>query len=309
MDFSNRREEALDTADSSTNGVADWQASSEELVVDGFGGKAGVCTTVASLYASRFRGLKPPRLIGDLTSPWQCRALNLMTQLHANTVLEHDPVHPPVFPAQLLMSFSLGSSALPDRLATACFRGDLPSVTAAVADGASVNERGRTSNWSSPDLPLTAAVMQKHHDVVVWLLSHGANPNGDRVMHFAVSYSTADMLQLMIDAGGDVSRKSNGMLPLFWAMLGNFVDKLRVLLEQPSLNLAVTFGDRTAQQHARDFDKPALAGMITEEVSGGGSERRGVVLAAIRYCDVQTNDAGGMTDRETSGAGTTAADT
>ena len=40
-------------------------------------------------------------------------------------------------------------------------------------------------------LPLTAAVRNKHLPVVVWLQSHGADPNGDGVMWFGALCSTA----------------------------------------------------------------------------------------------------------------------
>ena len=56
--------------------------------------------------------------------------------------------------------------SLADRLATACFHGDLPAANAAVADGASVNEKGRTPGFGT-GLPLAAALLNKHHDVVV----------------------------------------------------------------------------------------------------------------------------------------------
>ena len=41
--------------------------------------------------------------------------------------------------------------------------------------------------------------------MVVWLLTHGADPNGDRVMWNGAFYRTAATLQLLIDAGGDVN--------------------------------------------------------------------------------------------------------
>ena len=127
--------------------------------------------------------------------------------------------------ARVCMSSSGASPSLADRLAMACYKGDLPSAKAAVADGASVNEKGRALGWGV-DLPLVPAVDQRHHDVVVWLLSHGADPNGEGVMWYGAWYSTAAILQLLIDAGGDVNRASGiyGGPPLFTAVEYNSKD-------------------------------------------------------------------------------------
>ena len=105
-----------------------------------------------------------------------------------------------------------------DRLVTACYNGDVASVEAAVADGASVNTKGRGSPFSANCLPLRMAVSMEHHDVVVSLLSHGADPNGDFVMCNGVLIRSPDILQLVIDAGGDVNRDSGGRPLLFWAI-------------------------------------------------------------------------------------------
>ena len=161
------------------------------------------------------------------------------------------------------------SPSLADRLVTACDMGDLPSAKAAIADGASVNAWGSAPGWDDPDLPLRVAVAMEHHDVVVLLLSHGADPNGDHVMYSAVGWSTAGILQLLIDAGGNVNRKSYGQPPLFTAAVGDHSeDSMRVLLAQPSLHLTLTYDGKSSQQYARDKGKPALADMIAQEVSG-----------------------------------------
>ena len=112
-------------------------------------------------------------------------------------------------------------------------------------------------------LPLTGAVFKKHHDVVVWLLSHGADPNGDKVMRFGAIFSTAAILQLLIDAGGDVNGNGGRPQPLFSAILyleGN----AQLLLAQPCLDL----GD-TPKLYALVFRSP-LADVIAQEVSGKG---------------------------------------
>ena len=128
---------------------------------------------------------------------------------------------------------SSGASSLADRLVTACANGDIRSGKEAILNGASVNEEGWLP-WGVSVLPLAAAVQLDfeldHHHVIVWLLSLGADPNGDDVMYYGTIRSTAAILQLLIDAGGDVNRSSHGQPPLFWAVGENREDKVRVLL-------------------------------------------------------------------------------
>ena len=118
-------------------------------------------------------------------------------------------------------------------------------------------------------LLLAVAVDRKHHDEVVWLLSHGADPNGDNVMFGCVLWSTTDILQLLIDAGGDVNRESYGEPPVFPVVRSDgSEEKMRVLLAQPSLDFTIKCDGKTPEQYARDLDEPALADMIAQEVSG-----------------------------------------
>ena len=153
---------------------------------------------------------------------------------------------------------------------TACWSGDLPSVNAAVADGASVNEKGTPLGWGTV-LPLAAAAWLQHHDVVLWLLSHGADPNGDKVMYDGACNSTAAILQLLIDAGGDVNREWKGLAPLFPAVWpGSREDNMRVLLAQPSLDFTIEYRGETPEQYARNRSRPELADMMAHEVSGNG---------------------------------------
>ena len=169
------------------------------------------------------------------------------------------------------MSSSRASPSLADRLATACDNGDLPSAKAAVADGASVNQKGKPSAWYFTLLSLAAAAYRQHHDVAVWLLSHGADPNGHKVMYYGARYSTVAILQLLIDAGGDVNLESWNVPPLFAAVDGGGEDKVRVLLAQPSLDLTIQYNGKAPEQFARHKGKPALADMVAHEVSGEGT--------------------------------------
>ena len=164
------------------------------------------------------------------------------------------------------MSSSDAPPSLADRLVTACANGDIPSAEAAVADGASVNEEGKppVPAWAGPTLPLKAT---RHVHVVVWLLSHGADPNGDRVMEYGACSRTAEILQLLIDAGGDVNRDSGGWPPLLWATGSDCEDNVRVLLAQPCLDLDIEYDGNTPEQCARDHFSPVLAELIAHEVS------------------------------------------
>ena len=169
-----------------------------------------------------------------------------------------------------LFSFAADAPSLSDQLVTACISGDLPSAKAAVAGGASVNDEGKGPGWLFAMLPLAAAVDSGRHDVVVWLLSHGADPNGGYVIFHGAWNSTAAILQLLVDAGGDVNRLSGSRPPLVVAIGSNSEDKVRVLLAQPSLDVTATYDGKTPEQYARDEGKPAVADMIAQEVRGVG---------------------------------------
>ena len=163
-------------------------------------------------------------------------------------------------------------SSLADWLVMACKYGDLSTAKTAVEAGASVSEQGWTAGCTW--LPLTAAVAYKYLDVVAWLLSLGADPNGDGVMFYAAWMSSPDILQLLIDAGGDVNWASaGGPLPPLVTVLSvrrspnEREDCVRVLLTQPSLDLLFTYEGKLPELYARDNGDLALADMIAREVS------------------------------------------
>ena len=116
--------------------------------------------------------------------------------------------------------------------------------------------------------PLAAAVEKRHHNLVVWLLSVGADPNGDSILLLAAVAKTAAILQLLIDAGGDVNRKSGSRPPLFWAVHKERTELVGLLLAHPRLDLTVTYNGQSPEQYAHDYS-PALIGMLAQEVSGG----------------------------------------
>ena len=162
-------------------------------------------------------------------------------------------------------------TSLASQLVSACVRGDVLACEAAVASGACVNEAAIVTDASDPILPLYAAVRNGRHDVVVWLLSHGADPNGDRVMWAAAADDAADTLRALIGAGGDVNGDSGGDPPLFTAIYGNSDVGVTVLLEQPSLDLSKTDRGRLPEQFARELSwvSPGIADVIAREVMVG----------------------------------------
>ena len=161
-----------------------------------------------------------------------------------------------------MMSSTSQSSAV-DRLLRACLDGDLPSAAAAVSDGASVNEKRGV--W----LPLTTSLYRKRDDIAVWLLSHGADPNGSDVMFRGAAFSTPDLLQLLIDAGGSVNGESGREPPLFWTVFNSREDNGRVLLAQPAFDFYLQYEGRAPEQFARNRGESALADVIVQEVSRG----------------------------------------
>ena len=164
-------------------------------------------------------------------------------------------------------SGTLSPPLLADRLVIACWVGDMQDVQAAITAGASVNERATAVGWRSRN-PLFAAVYNHHVDVVVTLLARGADPNGYWVMHTAVCHGTADVLQLLIDAGGDVNAESCGMSPLYIAV--SFTvgarEAVTVLLAQPTLRLTAAHDVVAPEQFARNSGLHELADTIGREV-------------------------------------------
>ena len=170
--------------------------------------------------------------------------------------------------------------SLADRLVTACFDGDIPSAKAAIADGASVNTQGTPEHWAISILPLEGAVFHRRREVVAWLLANGASANAGNVMYYGACYCASAILQLLVDAGGDVNKRSDGRPPLYWALSLNRECSLSVLLSQPSLDVTAAFEGKTPEQYAADRDYIALADMITLEVGGG----RGCRLCGCAVC-------------------------
>ena len=154
----------------------------------------------------------------------------------------------------------------------ACCSGDVASAQAAVADGASVNAEGRASA-SAGDVwcPLSAAVIAEHnrYNLVVWLLSRGADPSRGDVMDWATKFGSPNCLQVLIDAGCDVNRDGRAEFgPIFDATAFAREGTVRVLLAQPSLDLTLKCrAGFTALQWAVQYPRPLIASLVAAEVS------------------------------------------
>ena len=159
---------------------------------------------------------------------------------------------------------------LQDRLVAAAGAGDVAAATAVIAQGAHVNTKGTAPSWRWPVLPLYAAVAARQYDAASTLLKHGADPNGDCVMHVCCRHGTPEILQLLVAMGGDVNRESGGWRPLFVVIGvhggGDAGGKLRVLLATAALDLTATHDHKTPEQYARFWDRDDLADAIATEV-------------------------------------------
>ena len=89
-------------------------------------------------------------------------------------------------------------------------------------------------------------------------------------MYRGASHGTSAILQLLIDAGGDVNVESGGQTPLFPAVQFKRPSNVRLLMAQPCLDLAVTFKGNPSESFARDKGRVDLADLIAHEVRRTG---------------------------------------
>ncbi len=146
-------------------------------------------------------------------------------------------------------------------------------VTAAVAKGTPVN--GLHSSWSATALHQAVRLMRP--DVVVALLAVGADVNvkiryGYTSMWMAAANIKADILQLLIEGGGNVNEtNSDGETPLIALVKYNnnnnkndAAAQLQVLLACPELDLDATYDGNTFGGGVLQ-SKPLLAAAIAKE--------------------------------------------
>ena len=159
------------------------------------------------------------------------------------------------------------------RLLAAARRGDVASVQAALADGASATWQpsgprvlAGAGTWN----PLVVAAMHGQASVVPLLLSHGCHPNDAAVMHAAAYHGNADVLSLLLAAGGSVNAESvPGWRPVFSVIAGwgDVTQKLGLLLSTPALDLSVTKAGLGPEPYARALGKRVLANVIRDRSS------------------------------------------
>jgi ankyrin repeat protein len=142
-------------------------------------------------------------------------------------------------------------------------------TTAVVTRGIPVNGR---SKWGYTALHW--AVRCERRELVVALLAAGADSNtknsfGDTSVLEGAAFSTADILQLLMDGGGSVNEPDiDGQTPLIALARNNCGDaaaRLQVLLACPELDLDATYDGKTAEQWAVYMGRVELALAIAEE--------------------------------------------
>ena len=168
----------------------------------------------------------------------------------------------------------LTAAVLAERLTAACDKGELPAVRAALADGANVNEAGLILGSSIlRSLPLDSALQQQlyrataeKHTAAVLMLAHGADPNSRSIMSTACFWATGALFKIVVAAGGDVNRVSGGRPPLFNAVEARNEETARALLEDPRVDLATLHTGMSAEEYARDRNRPGIEVEIAREV-------------------------------------------
>jgi hypothetical protein len=143
-------------------------------------------------------------------------------------------------------------------------------TSAVVTRGIPVNGRHSTWGWTA----LHWAVRCTRCELVVALLAASASPNvpdndGRAPVWIGAACSTADILQLLIDGGGNVNEVSTiGQTPLMAIVnynRGDVAARLQVLLACPELDLDTRHDGKTAEQWAVSCGQPALASVIAQE--------------------------------------------
>jgi ankyrin repeat protein len=141
---------------------------------------------------------------------------------------------------------------------------------AVVTRGIPVNQKAMVSYTA-----LELAVDRDRRELIVALLAVGADANvktilGQTLVWRCARWSTADILQLLVDAGGSVNEPMNlGETPLIALVRNNVGDaaaRLGVLLACPELDLDAKYNRKTAEEWAVDEGHSKLAAAIAAEV-------------------------------------------
>jgi hypothetical protein len=186
-------------------------------------------------------------------------------------------------------------------LSLLCWEGDIDDVKAALANGASANLVDVPLGQYTP---LAAAVTRRRLDIVKLLLCHGADPNGVLVMTEGCLCSSYEILQLLIDAGGDVNERNTDTRPallfcILTSCLINGTAKIKLLLAQPLLDLAKQYNGIGVSKIAKSEGHSVLADIIKREIKRRAALTHKQLVdwhAVSQYAAAQRLAAAGLTD-------------
>lgn len=118
-------------------------------------------------------------------------------------------------------------------LVNAAYKGDIDGVRAALSRGADIN--GISDTPSIFHTAISAAVFERHAEVVAYLLQHGADPNAfenESALSTAAGDGNVAILKMLLSAGADVNRGSAVReTPLMAAAITGEVECARLLVE------------------------------------------------------------------------------
>ena len=160
------------------------------------------------------------------------------------------------------------SAVFQDRLVTACYRKDLASVQAAIADGASLNAKGSACRGYQLT-PLVAATSTSLPPVALYLVAHGAVPDHPKVVYMCALEGSAAELATVIAAGGSVNAPFVNVSPIVAAVRSGVdaSEKVALLLDEPSFDIAsCVFRGKPLEADALTLSKPDVAAMIADAV-------------------------------------------
>ncbi len=156
-------------------------------------------------------------------------------------------------------------------------------VGQALAAGASVGAVD-SAGWSLLHFSCVAvgSPAQPDLEAVRLVLAHGGNPNAQdcwgKTPVWAAAYDgTPEVLEALLDAGGDVNATRSGVPPLVVLAgygLGDVRPRLALMLAHPALDLQATYQGKRAEEWARDRGRHDVAVLIAAEVRPAPARRQ-----------------------------------
>lgn len=121
-----------------------------------------------------------------------------------------------------------------DNIFYAVEKNDLEKVKEYLKNGVDINSVNALGN----DTPLIMAIYFKHHEIVEYLIKHGADIEhrsgwGKTALMYAASENSIESIHCLLKHGADIEAKDNyGWTPLMWASTtDNNLNAFKVLLE------------------------------------------------------------------------------